>query len=176
MLQQQEGSVFSVRVSYLELYNEKLGDLLYDLKDYDDENMDLKLYLDEVIDRQTPRRGATKEFAFDMSKQNLMNYPESASNLKIVEDPVKGVVVQNLLEIPVAEASDLMDLIAIGNKRRQVANTGANRFSSRSHAILIFHVEGRKRDESNNVVQVSSKLQMIDLAGSERAQSTENRG
>ena len=59
-----------------------------------------------------------------------------------MEDPVKGVMVQNLQEIPVAEASELMDLIHLGNLRRFVANTGANKFSSRSHAILIFNIEG----------------------------------
>jgi hypothetical protein len=35
-----------------------------------------------------------------------------------------------------------MELIQLGNKRRFVANTGANKFSSRSHAILIFNIEG----------------------------------
>jgi hypothetical protein len=62
--------------------------------------------------------------------------------LKIVEDTVKGVIVQNLLEIPVSEASELLDLILLGNKRRFVASTGANKFSSRSHAILIFNIDG----------------------------------
>ena len=38
-----------------------------------------------------------------------------STNLKIVEDPQRGVVVQNLLEIPVSEACELMDLIHIGN-------------------------------------------------------------
>ena len=38
-----------------------------------------------------------------------------SQNLKIVEDPLKGVMVQNLQEIPVSEASELMDLIQLGN-------------------------------------------------------------
>lgn len=74
-----------------------------------------------------------------------------------------------------SEAADLMDLIQIGNQRRAVANTGANRFSSRSHAILIFNIEGHRQGETESV-SVRSKLQMIDLAGSERAATTENRG
>jgi kinesin family protein 18/19 len=77
--------------------------------------------------------------------------------------------------VPVAEASDLMDLIKLGNQRRIVANTGANRFSSRSHAILIFNIEGLSKDETETRF-VRSKLQIVDLAGSERAASTENRG
>lgn len=43
------------------------------------------------------------------------------------------------------EASELMDLILLGNMRRFVANTGANRFSSRSHALLIFNIEGEQK-------------------------------
>jgi hypothetical protein len=62
--------------------------------------------------------------------------------LKIVEDPIKGVVVQNLQEISVQDSTELMELIQLGNQRRFVANTGANKFSSRSHAILIFNIEG----------------------------------
>ena len=91
---------------------------------------------------------------------------------------MKGVMVQNLQEIPVAEASELMDLIQLGNLRRFVANTGANRFSSRSHAILIFNIEGRSKDknEIGEITHTKSKLQIIDLAGSERAASTDNRG
>ena len=56
-----------------------------------------------------------------------------------------------------------------------MANTGANGFSSRSHAILIFNIEGLSKDE-NETRFTRSKLQIIDLAGSERAASTENRG
>ena len=70
-----------------------------------------------------------------------------------------------------------MDLIKLGNKRRQVANTGANKFSSRSHAILIFNIEGRQKIAGTEKIKfVKSKLQIIDLAGSERAANTDNRG
>ena len=55
---------------------------------------------------------------------------------------MKGTIVQNLQEIAVYEASELMDLIALGSERRFVASTGANKTSSRSHAILIFNIEG----------------------------------
>lgn len=44
MLQRQDGFAYSVRVSYLELYNEKLRDLLYDLKDFKT-NMSLKQFI-----------------------------------------------------------------------------------------------------------------------------------
>lgn len=57
-----------------------------------------------------------------------------------------------------------------------MAPTHANQFSSRSHAILIFSIEGRSRSRSIKEGIFYSKLQIIDLAGSERAASTENKG
>lgn len=75
----------------------------------------------------------------------------------------------------VSDATELMQLITFGNNRRFVANTGWNNFSSRSHAILIFNIEGVKQTPQG-MLSVRSKLQMIDLAGSERAASSENRG
>ena len=56
-----------------------------------------------------------------------------------------------------SEASELMDLIQVGNQRRIVAHTGANQFSSRSHAILIFNIEGVKQTYEETVY-VRSKL------------------
>lgn len=57
-----------------------------------------------------------------------------------------------------------------------MAPTGANQFSSRSHAILIFSIESKSKKRGIKEGIFYSKLQMIDLAGSERAAATENRG
>ena len=89
-----------------------------------------------------------------------------------MEDPNKGVIIQNLQEIAVSESQDLQDLVALGNQRRFVANTGINLFSSRSHAILIFNIEGTKFTEQYQKITINSKLQMVDLAGSERVANT----
>ena len=67
-------------------------------------------------------------------------------------------------------------MIILGNQRRTMAPTGANQFSSRSHAILIFNIEGRNKNRNVKEEIFYSKLQMIDLAGSERAAASDNRG
>ncbi len=54
----------------------------------------------------------------------------------------------------------------MGNKRRVLAPTNANQFSSRSHAILIFTFDIRNKSKPNEIT--TSKLTIIDLAGSEK--------
>lgn len=120
--------------------------MLADLKDADavreqqGEEFDLKQYISQIL-----KEGISS--SQDMSTNTAFNNyakkrPSTAVPLKIVEDPTKGIVVQNLQEIAVYEATELMDLINLGSERRFVASTGANKTSSRSHAILIFNIEG----------------------------------
>lgn len=80
-------------------------------------------------------------------------------------------MVPDLTEYHLQESSHIQNLIMEGNSRRMMAATGANQVSSRSHAILIVQIELHTKSQI-----VYSKLQMIDLAGSERAAVTENRG
>jgi kinesin family member 18/19 len=129
-MQQHKNKKFGIKISYLEIYNEHVIDLL--------------------DDKQAP--------------------------LMIVEDPVRGVFVPELREIEVDHPSELIELIVNGNNRRTMASTSANEFSSRSHAILQISIQ-----TSENSLRMSnqifySKLSLIDLAGSERAASTSNRG
>lgn len=97
------------------------------------------------------------------------------NNLMILEDPQRGVLVQDLSEYQVQNASSLEELIKFGNERRTVAATGANQTSSRSHAILVFNVV-TPNDKHPDLPPYSAKLQIVDLAGSERAQASDNRG
>jgi len=57
-----------------------------------------------------------------------------------------------------------------------MAPTGANQVSSRSHAILVVSIESKERARNIKDGITFAKLQMIDLAGSERGAATENRG
>lgn len=97
--------------------------------------------------------------------------------LDVREDPVKGMCVAGISEIGGLEsASEIMSLLHQGNRNRTTEPTAANVTSSRSHAVLQVIVE--QRDATANIVsQVNiGKLSMIDLAGSERASQTQNRG
>eukprot|EP01028_Stygiella_incarcerata_P002923 TRINITY_DN15586_c0_g2_i1.p1 TRINITY_DN15586_c0_g2~~TRINITY_DN15586_c0_g2_i1.p1 ORF type:complete len:1199 (+),score=329.70 TRINITY_DN15586_c0_g2_i1:443-4039(+) len=123
---------YDVRVSFLEIYNEKIKDLI-DVRD-------------------------------------------ETKVLEIQEDPERGMIVQDLSEYVVKTLEEVGDLLVQGNKRRTMASTSANVVSSRSHAVFQMIVEQRPR--TRDIVEEVSigKLNLIDLAGSERAARSENRG
>ena len=117
---------FSVSVSFLEIYNEKAGDLLVDAR----------------------------------------------TDLEIRE--LEGTFfAPTLTRAEVASKEALLDLIRLGNERRNVAATSQNSRSSRSHTILTLYLEkrvGHKDDPepSDAALFISSKINLVDLAGSER--------
>jgi len=65
-------------------------------------------------------------------------------------------------------------MLKIGNKNRISEATNANLVSSRSHAILRIIVSNKGK--SSTKLGYIGKLSLIDLAGSERAAKTLNRG
>jgi kinesin family protein 18/19 len=69
-----------------------------------------------------------------------------------------------------------MDIIVRGNEYRTISPTEANATSSRSHAVLQINVASRDRNASVNEPHTMATLSIIDLAGSERASVTKNRG
>ena len=117
-------NTFTLKASYLEIYNETVIDLL-----------------------------------------NKSSSQQQKSNLMIVEDPIKGIYVPDLLEYTINSAESLLALINDGNTRRTMAPTNQNVFSSRSHAILQINLEQHNIEE-NKIY--TSKFLIVDLAGSER--------
>jgi len=69
-----------------------------------------------------------------------------------------------------------MSILKGGNKQRTQEPTAANKTSSRSHAILIISIKQRQRAAGIHQQVRVGKLFLIDLAGSERAANTHNRG
>ncbi|KAF9918783.1 hypothetical protein FBU30_011274 [Linnemannia zychae] len=133
---------FLLRVSYLEIYNESIRDLLS---------------------------------------------PE-AIDLRIHEDRRRGVYVSPLREEIVTAPSQVMRIIERGDYQRHVSSTDFNAHSSRSHSIFQIVIESRDRSpaasgsptawkpgsKTAGAVRVS-QLNLIDLAGSEKASSNEER-
>ena len=99
----------------------------------------------------------------------LNNESNSSMSLLIIEDPIKGIYCPNVKEYIINNSSELKRLISQGNKRRTMAPTNQNKFSSRSHAILQISLERKSFNEKTNNFDIFfSKFLIVDLAGSER--------
>ncbi|XP_069849308.1 kinesin-like protein KIF19 [Dipodomys merriami] len=131
---------------------------------------------------------AIEETSNDMEYEVSMSYLEiynemirdllnpSLGYLELREDS-KGVIqVAGITEVSTINAKEIMQLLMKGNRQRTQEPTAANQTSSRSHAVL--QVAVRQRSRIKNILQEvrQGRLFMIDLAGSERASQTQNRG
>ncbi|XP_021892636.1 kinesin-like protein KIN-12E [Carica papaya] len=95
----------------------------------------------------------------------------SSSNLQLREDMKKGVYVENLKEIEVTCARDVIQQLVQGAANRKVAATNMNRASSRSHSVFTCIIESKW--ESQGVTHHRfARLNLVDLAGSERQKSS----
>lgn len=121
-----------VSLSYLEIYNETIRDLLVP----------------------------------GGSKQGLM----------LREDSNAAVTVAGLTSHKPKDVQEVMDMIVQGNEYRTVSPTEANATSSRSHAVIQINVATKDRNAPVNEPHTMATLSIIDLAGSERASATKNRG
>ncbi|KAF6169912.1 hypothetical protein GIB67_034304 [Kingdonia uniflora] len=95
----------------------------------------------------------------------------SSVNLQIREDAKKGVYVENLTELEVTNARDVIQQLVQGAANRKVAATNMNRASSRSHSVFTCVIESKW--ESQGVTHIRfARLNLVDLAGSERQKSS----
>lgn len=99
---------------------------------------------------------------------------KQVSDLEIREEPIKGVTILNLSEFEIFKISDFQRYLIDGTCRRTTEPTNVNQESSRSHAIIQISIQ-RKLVEKNGEIR-TAKLYLIDLAGSERASQTQNKG
>jgi kinesin family protein 11 len=103
LLESTPNTEFTVRCSYVELYNEELRDLL--------------------ATEYSPLAAGEKQ---PMSMGN----GQAAGGLKLYEDGKKGVMIQGLEETGVRTLKDALGILNKGCQRRQVAETKMNTESS----------------------------------------------
>lgn len=100
----------------------------------------------------------------------------SKQGLMLREDCNQAVTVAGLTSHRPNNVQEVMDMIVQGNEYRTVSPTAANATSSRSHAVLQINVAQKDRNAAVNEPHTMATLSIIDLAGSERASATKNRG
>ncbi len=141
---EKSGVDYSVKISYVELYNEELRDLL-------------------ANELQAPS-GSTQPMGAGI--KDSMKGQEST--LRIFDDAnKKGVFIQGLEEIAVKDSRDALALLTKGSLRRQIAATKFNDHSSRSHSVFSITVHTKETSSIGDDLLRVGKLNLVDLAGSE---------
>jgi len=151
----------TVELSYLEIYNEELRDLL--------SPQTTKLSHGTALRQQKERERLAQQEGLPLSPGG--GGGASSNGLAIREDNGE-VFVQGKTSVAVTNAEQVIELLRLANAKRVVASTKLNDVSSRSHAICILTVTGTNSYD----VTFQSRLTLVDLAGSERLSKTENTG
>lgn len=107
---------------------------------------------------------------------DLLQQGDKGKNLKIVtDDPVKGAIIETLVEEPVSSHEEMMAVLLRGEENRSYASTEMNAESSRSHVIYRLLIEVTNLEDDGVTVSANTRisyLNLVDLAGSERQKST----
>jgi hypothetical protein len=140
-IRKSEDTEYVVKLTYTELYNEELKDLLSE---------------------------------------------KSNENLKIIDDPALGPLIQGVTEMPYMTAKQAKKDLADGENRRHFGVTNMNAHSSRSHVLVKLNIESRKvATKPKNPLRLNwgkdkptciSSLNLVDLAGSERSNKSGTTG
>ena len=137
-----------ITCSYIQIYNEKVYDLLIDEEEEENEQkVDFDL---------TPGIG-----------KKTKDMPIKQKPLKIKYDKKNGVILEGVNEIRTPNFYDIFELLRQGEINRKIRQTKRNEMSSRSHTIFIINIQNEK-------LNVVSKIKLCDLAGSERYDSRES--
>ncbi|KAG2157121.1 P-loop containing nucleoside triphosphate hydrolase protein [Suillus clintonianus] len=132
---------YSVKISFVELYNEELRDLL--------------------ANELSAPAGSAQPMGKGGPGDNQVG-------LKIFDDASKkGVFIQGLEEIPVKDATDALALLTKGSHRRQIAATKFNDHSSRSHSVFSITIHIKETSTMGDDLLKVGKFNLVDLAGSE---------
>ena len=152
-------------VSYLEIYNENVYDLLADAQDG---------FPGSSLSSTVSGAGGSTSAAASAKREGLT----------IAKDHIKGhTIVRGLRQVPITSYAEAQQAIELGFRNRSCADTGLNRESSRSHAMLTYtlaqYPKGRDlqflEHEASTLVRYS-RISVVDLAGSERLERTNNTG
>jgi len=162
----------------------------YSVMGYADQPGIIPRSVSEIFERKSQiEEGGDKELRIWVSYLEIYNEQVrdlllaggATSELKVMDHPKLGVYIPGLTEAACQAPEDVQKLMDFGTKKRVVASTQMNATSSRSHAVFtvrLQNLEGSppapgKKDERK---ALSAKINLIDLAGSERQSKTGSEG
>ena len=119
---------------------------------------------------------AEEHIVFQLKLSILQIYKEiiydlltGEKDLKVKENPVKGIYVDGLTEVFIDSKEAFLDYLNVSQQQRIVSGTKLNQYSSRSHSILILEVTSTSEKENFSKKGI---LNLVDLAGSEKVSKT----
>ena len=135
-----------ITCSYIQVYNERIYDLLTD-------NTFKK-----------PEKNLNFETAINNNRSEKIIDQE---NLKIRDDKKLGPVVDGALELEANNFYDVFQMLRTGELNRKKRQTNKNEMSSRSHSIFMIYYNNKEEKKK-------AKISLCDLAGSEKYESSEH--
>ena len=96
---------------------------------------------------------------------DLLIPKKEQKSLEIRRNATEGVFIENLTEVPVSSAEEVVEVLTQGNGNRAITSTAMNEQSSRSHSMLVVKVRTITTETQK---ESGAALTLIDLAGSER--------
>ncbi|NWV30055.1 KIF23 protein, partial [Origma solitaria] len=155
-----EDNVYGVFVSYIEIYNNYIYDLLEEAP------------ADSIKPKWNSCNTPVRNGDFVPPQSKILR-----------EDQNHNMYVTGCTEVEVKSTEEAFEVFwRAGQKKRRIANTQLNRESSRSHSVFIIKLAQAPLDaDGDNVLQEKeqitlSQLSLVDLAGSERTNRTKAEG
>lgn len=196
--------MYAVQVSFVEIYNESIQDLLNPQQQSSNSSSNLlALRLNNLNNigncttsssnnnngngSSTPRSVSSSDgagssvYAGSVASDGGSASGSSGGAVSIRETSKGEIVLEGVSEVLVSTMDELAVLLEQGNTVRATAAHKLNQHSSRSHAILTLALEQRARASAAKQLSAESrylrsKLHLVDLAGSERSKETGTTG
>ncbi|KAF1773922.1 Kinesin-like protein [Phytophthora cactorum] len=155
------GASFSVYCSFIEIYNEKIFDIL-------------SPEVLPVNGNQSPdaKAGATKGAITQRARWNSSISAKDAKSLQIRQKLDGSVFVDGMTSRNVTNKAELLQAFREGSQHREVRDNLYNQFSSRGHAVFQITLRRTLADDGSSKINAKktrlSKLFFVDLAGSEK--------
>jgi hypothetical protein len=118
---------------------------------------------------------------YNETPRDLLLPPSSSSSsstsdpkLEIHQNPDGSMHIPLLSSKIVKDEFEVQQLMAVVKGNRVTQATSMNEYSSRSHSLTFLHIEGLPREAGEE--RITSRLVLIDLAGSERLKKSQAEG
>lgn len=159
----QETDEYSVKISFLELYNERLKDLLAE-NESTEENIRI---FDNYAGLNNNKHSNNTSSSINKQTVKTINGSNSSSSIMPTSSS-SSITVKGMEEIYIKSANEGLDLLMGGSLKRKVAATKCNDLSSRSHTVFTIITNVARTDPVSGEQYIKiGKLNLVDLAGSE---------